>query len=129
MPGHFAPRHIPALFSATTTTLGGMLAMFHARATMLSFGLPAHIANVPVTWPVWVIGQAHASIIGILIFIFYFRRQLDIVDIILGVSSGYAALVDSYVVWSQGEAAKAALRLIVTGLFCAWGLAGLTSRR
>lgn len=102
--------------------------MFHTRTTMLSFGLPAHIADVPGTWPVWVIAQAHTSIMGILIFIFYFRRQLDIVDIILGVSSGYAALVDSYVIWSQGEAAKAALRVGVTGLFCAWGLAGMTSR-
>jgi hypothetical protein len=129
MAKRIAPRHIPALFGATTTTLGGMLALFYPRATMLSSGLPAHIATVPDTWPVWVIGQAHTSVIGIPIFTFYYRRQLDVVDIILGVSSGYAALVDSYIIWSQGQAAQASLGLVATGLFSVWGLVGMSYSR
>ena len=105
------------------------MSMFYTRSTMLSFGLPAHIADIHATWPVWIIGQAHTTVIGMLIFIFYFRRQLDVVDIILGVSSAYAALVDSCVIYSQGEVAQAVVRLVLTGSFAAWGLTGMTSSR
>jgi hypothetical protein len=122
-------RHVPALFGATTTTFGGMVSIFYPRSTMLSFGLPAHIADIDATWPVWVIGQAHTTVIGILIFIFYFRRQLDVIDIILGVSSAYAALIDSYVIYNQGEVTQAAVRLVLTGSFAVWGLTGMTSSR
>jgi hypothetical protein len=68
---------------------------------MLSFGLPAHIADIHATWLVWVIGPAHTTAIGLQIFIFYFCRQLDIVDIIVGLSSSYAALVDSCILYIQ----------------------------
>lgn len=111
------PRHIPALFSATTTTVGGMMSIFYTRSTMLSFGLPAHIANTDATWPVWVIAQAHTTVMGLLLFIFYFRGQLDVVDIVLGVSSAYAALIDSYIIYSEGEVAHAVIRLLLTGSF------------
>ena len=126
---HFSPRHIPALIGACGMTFGGMFSMVNARASMLNFGLPTQIADVPATSPVWVIAQARTTTLGILMFTFYFRRQLDVVDIIMATISGYAALIDSYVVSSQGYTANAAFRLVVPGLFCVWGLAGMTARR
>lgn len=122
-------RHIPALFSATTTTFGGPLSLFWPRSTMISFGLPAAIADVPATWPVFKIAQAHTTVLGLILYTFYFRGQLEAVDIVLGVSSAYAALIDSYVLYSTGEASNAAVRLFLTGSFAVWGLCGMTSRR
>jgi hypothetical protein len=62
MPNHISHRYIPVLFATITSTLGGIVTTFHSRHTMLSYGLPMHITGVPITWPVWMIGQCHTTL-------------------------------------------------------------------
>lgn len=103
--------------------------MFDAKASLKEFGFPARIASAPVAAPVMVIGQARGTIIGMLVFLFYSRNQMDLVDTLLAVTGAYAGLVDSYVVWKQGNPRYAIFRLISSGLISAWGFAGLTVGR
>lgn len=123
----FALRHIPALFIATTTTFGGMWPLFDARGAMLEFGFPARIANTPACAPVMVMGTVRTSIIGMLLYIFYARNQLDVVDTILAVTGAYAGVIDSYLVWREGKPGKAVFRLVSSLLISAWGIAGWTT--
>lgn len=103
--------------------------MFDPKASMEEFGFPARIATSPVAAPVMVIGQARGSIIGMLVFLFYSRDQMDLVDTVLAVTGAYAGLVDSYVVWKQGNPRYAVFRFVSSGLISAWGFAGLTVGR
>ncbi|KAK8127204.1 efflux pump antibiotic resistance protein [Apiospora sp. TS-2023a] len=100
---HFEPRHIPALFTATVMTFGGLWTFFDPHGSMLEFGLPERIARTP---------QAAA---------------LPACDTILAILGAYAGLVDSWVVWREGNPRKAAFRLVSSGLLSAAGFAGLTS--
>ncbi|POS72637.1 hypothetical protein DHEL01_v208965 [Diaporthe helianthi] len=127
MSNSFEYRHIPGLIVATTMTFGGMWTFFNARAALLEFGFPARIAHVPEAAPVTIVGQARTTIIGVLVFIFYSRNQLDLVDLVMAVTGTYAGLVDSYIVWREGKPRKALFRLISSGLLAAWGWAGWTS--
>lgn len=96
---------------------------------MQEFGFAARIANAPAAGPVMIIGQARGTIIGLLVFLFYSRNQLELVDTVMAVTGLYAGLVDSYVVWKEGNGRYAAFRLISSGLISAWGFAGLTVGR
>ena len=127
MPVSFALRHIPALISATALTFGGMWPLFNAKAAMLEFGFPARIAESPAAAPVMAVGMVRTTALGLLMFIFYFRGETQILDTFLAVSGGYLGLVDSYVVWKQGQPKQAVFRLISSALFSAWGFAGWTS--
>ncbi|KAJ7033127.1 hypothetical protein C8F04DRAFT_1210959 [Mycena alexandri] len=126
---HFSPRHLPALFITTTMTLGGMWPMLNARRAMLEFGLPARIAENPAAAPVMVVGTVRTTIIGLLMLNFYARGQLEVVDTIMAVTGAYAGLVDSYVVWEEGNPSKAVFRLVSSWLIAAWGVAGMTAGR
>ena len=110
-------------------TFGGIWPLFDARGAMLEFGLPARIADTPASSPVMVINGARTTIIGLLVFTFYSRNQLDLVDLVMAVTGTYAGLVDSYVVWKGGNSRKAVFRLVSSGLLAAWGWAGWTSPR
>ena len=59
-----------------------------------------------------VIGQARTACIGLLVFLFYSRNQLDLIDLVMAVTGTYAGLVDGYVVWKEGNPRKATFRLI-----------------
>ncbi|KAG8160827.1 hypothetical protein KVR01_009091 [Diaporthe batatas] len=123
----FAPRHIPGLIVASTMTFGGMWAFLNTQAAMLEFGFPARIAEAPAAAPVKVVGQARGTVIGLLVFTFYSRSQFDQVDLAMAVTGTYCGLVDSYVVWKEGNPRKALFRLVTSGLLAAWGWAGWTS--
>lgn len=112
---------------ASTMTFGGMWPLFNARGAMLEFGFPAKIADTPAAAPVMAIGQARTTCIGLLVFLFYSRGQLDQIDLVMAVTGAYAGLVDSYVVWKAGNPGKAASRLISSWMVAAWGFAGLTA--
>lgn len=101
--------------------------MFDAKGSMEEFGFPSSIASAPAAAPVMVIGQVRGTIIGLLVFLFYSRGQLELVDTVMAVTGAYAGLVDSYVVWKNGNARHALFRLISSGLISAWGYAGLTA--
>ena len=126
---HFELRHIPALFAASTMAFGGLWPMFDARGAILEFGLPARIADTPATAPVMVVGNVRTTIIGLLMLIFYSRGQYEVVDTFMAVTGAYAGLIDSYVVWKEGNPGKAAARLVSSGLIAAWGFAGWTAGR
>lgn len=108
-------------------TFGGMWPLYNAQAAILEFGLPAHVASAPAAAPVMVIGQVRTTVIGLLVFLFYSRDQLEVVDTIMAVTGAYAGVVDAYVVWKEGNARQAAFRLISSGLIAAWGYAGWTA--
>lgn len=112
---------------ASTMTFGGVWPIFNARGAMLEFGFPSHIASVPAAAPVMVIGQVRTTVIGLLVFLHYSRNQLDVVDTIMAITGAYAGLLDSYVVWKEGNRSMAVFRLISSGLIAAWGYAGWTS--
>ena len=126
---HFHLMHIPALFVAFTMTFGGMWPLFNARAAMLEFGLPRRIANTRGTTAVFQVGNARTTVIGLLVFHFYFRNQFAVVDTIMAITGAYCGLIDSYVVWREGNAEKALFRLVSSGFLSAWGYWGLTAGR
>lgn len=126
---HFEPRHIPALFAATVMTFGGMWSFLDARGAMLEFGLPERIASTPAAAAVMHINNARTTVFGMCMYAFYFRRDLAACDTILAILGAYAGLVDSYVVWKEGNPRKAAFRLVSSGLLSAVGFAGWTAGR
>ncbi|KAK2601144.1 hypothetical protein N8I77_010614 [Diaporthe amygdali] len=126
---HFELRHVPTLFTATVMTFGGMWSYFDPRAAMLEFGLPDRIAATPAAGTVMHINNARTTVLGMCLYTLYFRRQLAACDTILAVLGAYAGLVDSYVVWREGNPRKAAFRLASSWLLSAVGLAGWTSGR
>ena len=107
-------------------TFGGLWPLFNAPGAMLEFGFPTQVADAPAAAPVMVIGQARTTIIGLLVFILYSRNQLDMIDTLMAVTGAYAGLVDSYVVWKQGNPRMASFRLVSSGLIATWGFAGWT---
>ena len=126
---HFELRHIPTLFTATVMTFGGMWSYFDARAAMLEFGLPDRIASTPAASAVMKINNARTTVIGMCLYTLYFRRELAACDTILAILGAYAGLVDSYVVWKEGNPRKAMFRLVSSGLVSAVGIAGWTAGR
>lgn len=76
-----------------------------------------------------VIGQARGTVIGLLVFLFYSRNRLDLVDEVTAVTAAYCGLVDSCAVWKEGERRNAVFRLVTSGMLAAWGYAGMTSPR
>lgn len=103
MPLNLSARHIPALLVASSMTFGGMWPMFNARRAMLEFGLPALVADTPQAAPVMIIDGARTTIIGLLVFMFYSRGQMELVDTLMAVTGAYAGLVDRWVVCSSGR--------------------------
>lgn len=70
---------------------------------MHELGFPARIADAPTATPVKVVGQACGTNIGLLTFVFYSRSHLDLVDLVMAMTGIYCGLVDSYVVWREGN--------------------------
>ncbi|KAI1084822.1 hypothetical protein F5B20DRAFT_222471 [Whalleya microplaca] len=126
---HSELRHIPALFTATVMTFGGMWSYFDARGAMLEFGLPDRIASTLAAAAVMKINNARTTAFGMCMYTLYFRRELVVCDTILAILGLYAGLVDSYVVWTEGNPRKAAFRLVSSGLLSAVGFAGWTAGR
>ncbi|KAI0485289.1 hypothetical protein GGR56DRAFT_669771 [Xylariaceae sp. FL0804] len=129
MATQFESRHIPALFAATVMTFGGMWSYLDARTAMLEFGFPERIAATPAAAAVMHINNARTQVLGICMYTFYFRGQLAACDTMLAVMGAYAGIVDSYVVWREGNPRKAAFRLASSWLLSAVGFAGWTAGR
>ncbi|KAJ3570542.1 hypothetical protein NPX13_g5695 [Xylaria arbuscula] len=108
-------------------TFGGMWSLFNARDSMLEFGLPRRIANIRGTASVFQVGNARTTVIGLLVFYFYLRNQFAVVDTIMAITGAYCGLIDSYVVWREGNGKKALFRLLSSGVLSAWGYWGLTA--
>ncbi|KAI1200871.1 hypothetical protein F5X97DRAFT_292310 [Nemania serpens] len=126
---HFHPRHIPALLAGTTMTFGGMWPLFDAPGAMREFGYPDRIADASEAAPVMVTGNVRTTIIGVLMLLFYSRRQYDTLDTFLAVTGAYAGLLDSYVVWREGRPGQALFRLASSAFLSLWGILGWTAGR
>lgn len=121
----FQYRHIPALLVAGTQFWGTIWWLIGGtRSVLIQFGLPARVADIPETWPVWHIGNARTACLGILVFIFYSRRQYDVLDIFLAVM-GCLALVDDIILIST-EGQSMGFYLYSSGIFASAGLMGFT---
>ncbi len=126
---HFHLKHIPALLAASTMTFGGMWPLFDARGSMLEFGFPRRIANARAAAPAFKVGNARTTVLGLLMFISYSQNQLEVVDAIMAVTGAYCGLVDSYVVWREGNPQQAAFRLASSAFISACGCGGWTANR
>ncbi|KAK7921467.1 hypothetical protein PG985_009489 [Apiospora marii] len=124
----FNLRHIPALFTATVMTFGGMWSYFDPRAAMLEFGLPDRIASTPAAAAVMHINNARTTVLGMCLYALYFTRQGAACDTVLAILGAYAGVVDSYVVWKEGNPRKAAFRFASSWVLSAVGFAGWTAR-
>lgn len=93
--------------------------MFNPKGAMQEFGFPDKIASAPTSGPVMVIGQVRGTIIGLLVFLFHSRNQLALVDTVMAVTGAYAGLVDSCVVWKEGNPRHALFRFVSSGLIAA----------
>ncbi|KAI1390611.1 uncharacterized protein F4822DRAFT_393710 [Hypoxylon trugodes] len=125
MLGHFTLRHIPPLFVACSATFGGLWPLFNAKAAMLEFGFPTHIANSPPTYPVMITQSIRTSALGLIMLTFYSQQKLAEVDTVMAIMGTYLGVADSYALWADSRG-KAVFQLISGLLIGAWGLAGLT---
>jgi len=123
----FSPRHIPALVIATSTTLGGLWPIFNPRAAMLEFGLPRTIAEAPAAAPVMVVGQARNTVLGLLTFLFYYQGKYAEIDQLMVILAGYVGVVDCVQLWKVGQPKRGLFRLVMSWVFVASGLVGLTA--
>ncbi|KAI0975200.1 hypothetical protein F4678DRAFT_419592 [Xylaria arbuscula] len=126
---HFALRHIPSLFVATVTSVGVLWPITNPRRSLLEFGFPTRIADSPAAAPVMLIAQIRTTTIGLVMYILYFKGQMEALDVILAVYGTVAGLVDSYAVWKEGNTGKAIFRLITSWTLATCGLAGMTAGR
>ncbi|KAH9991188.1 hypothetical protein F4779DRAFT_637739, partial [Xylariaceae sp. FL0662B] len=101
---HFRFRYLPALFTAAAQCWGPIWPILSGstRSVMLHYGLDKRVAGVPETWVVWHVGNARTACLSILMFIFYFQRRYDVLDIFVIVSGGYLGLADCYLLWNEG---------------------------
>lgn len=124
---NFQYRHLPALFTAAAQCWGTIwpLVSGSTRSVLLHYGLPERIADVPETWIVWHVGNARTACLGILMFIFYFQRRYDVLDVFL-IITGYMGFVDYYLLWNVGFPSKGLFRLLSSLVFAVLGLIGFT---
>lgn len=95
------------------------------RSLIELYGLPPPIANVPETWPVWRAGQARIILLGLLMHVFYWRRQYTVCDTLL-MGTALLGINDYMVVWHHGDKTLAWIRLFGSFAFGAAGFFGLT---
>ncbi|KAI0535046.1 hypothetical protein GGR58DRAFT_480560 [Xylaria digitata] len=124
---HFEWRHIPALFAASVSTVAILWPTTSPRRSLLAFGFPLHIAESPAAAPVMVIAQVRTTTIGLVMFVLYFKGQMEALDVILAVYGTFAGLIDSYTVWRQGRTRRALYRIATSGIGAACGFAGVTA--
>ncbi|KAI1124992.1 hypothetical protein F5Y10DRAFT_18178 [Nemania abortiva] len=126
---HFRIQHIPSLIVASTINFGGIWPLFDARGAMLEFGFLPRIADPSSSAPIFQVGNARTTAIGLITFLFYSRQQFEVVDTIMAITGAYCGLIDSYVVWREGRPRQAIFRLVSSGFLSACGFWGLTAGR
>ena len=126
MPLGIALAHIPFLFVASALTFGGLMPFFNAEYSILEFGLPPRVATSKPAQSIMIVSSARITAIGLALFTFFFRGQLEVVDTIL-VTLAYVGLVDGYVCWLEGVPRQAIFRTLSGILIAAWGWFGMTA--
>ncbi|KAL3429217.1 hypothetical protein BDV09DRAFT_180767 [Aspergillus tetrazonus] len=123
---HFSFAHIPPLFVATATTLGGLPPFFNAEKAILEFGLPARIASSKAAQAVMVLKCGRITAFGLTLWTFYAQGKLEEFDTVLLIMGGYVGAVDAWVCWTEGVPGKAVFRGLSGACICLWGMLGLT---
>ncbi|KAI1331513.1 hypothetical protein F5Y16DRAFT_269778 [Xylariaceae sp. FL0255] len=123
----FEWRHLPALFTATVSTVAILWPTTSPRRALLAFGFPLPIADSPAAAPVMMIAQVRTTTIGLVMFILYFKGQMEALDVIMAVYGTIAGIIDSYTVWKQGRRKRAIYRLATSGIGAACGIIGVTA--
>jgi len=129
---NFRLRHIPALYSATAMFLGGLWPLFGKdgpRATMIEYGLPPHIAEAPEAWPVMIGMSGRTTVIGALMYVFYYQRRYDVLDTIMAVMGFYLAMLDPYTLYGLASTPWCVFRGVATFGIGLMGYFGLTAGR
>lgn len=126
---HFQPRHIPALYVGFAMTFGGLWPFFNASSSLSAFGFPPHISGSSTAWPVVEAYGTRTSLIGILVYTFYFQQKYVEVDTVVALVGFYAGILDAYVVAKQGKPRYALFRMIASFAIGTWGFYGLTEGR
>ncbi|KID79612.1 uncharacterized protein G6M90_00g017820 [Metarhizium brunneum] len=123
---HVSIRHIPALYFAFANCVGLVMDPLSGPCSLIElYGLPPAIADVPETWPVWRAGQGRIILLGLLMHVFYWRRQYAVCDVLL-VGTAFLGINDCMVVWHNGDKTWAWIRLFGSFAFGAAGFFGLT---
>lgn len=124
---HFRWRHIPALYFGCAFCVGAILSPLRGSATTMAlFGFPPNITTIPETWPVWQAGQGRIILLGVLMHVFYWRRQYAACDTIL-MGTALLGINDCLVARSYGDTQWAAIRLIASFAFASTGYFGWTA--
>ncbi|KAG7059097.1 hypothetical protein JMJ77_0006465 [Colletotrichum scovillei] len=121
------PRHIFPLFVATTTTFGGLLALFNPAGSIRAFGLPDRIASSPTAHATFSLSSARTSVIGLLIYTFYAIGDFRAIDTVLLTSGLYCGIIDGYVCYKEGEPGKGLFRVLSSWAVGLYGGLGITS--
>jgi hypothetical protein len=122
----FTLRHILPLLLATTTAFGGFMPLRDPEGAIRLFGLPRRIVISKTAHPVMILSSARISTIGIAIWMLYFRKPYEAIDIVL-TSIGWIGVVDGYVCWKEGVPGKAVMRSTSSFLAALWGVFGMTA--
>ncbi|KAL4781647.1 hypothetical protein BJX76DRAFT_363447 [Aspergillus varians] len=125
MLSHFALHHIPPLFVATATTLGGLIPFFNAEYAIQEFGLPQRIAVSKPAQSIMILKCGRITALGLTLGTFYAQGKLAEFDTVLAIL-GYVGLVDGYVCWIEGVPGKAVFRTVSGLVISAWGVWGMT---
>lgn len=123
----FHPRGIVPLVIAMTSLWDAFAVVLDPRGAMQDFGFPAWIANTPACYPVFVMTTVRMEVIGVLLFTFYAREQLEVVDTILAVTGLYLGAMDSLLLWRAHRSRQAFRHILICFTMAIWGLAGCTS--
>ncbi|KAH8647638.1 hypothetical protein BX600DRAFT_475667 [Xylariales sp. PMI_506] len=122
----FSWRHLPPLAMAVGNGLGALAPLWNPANAIMVWGLPQRIADSPPAQTCFILFSSRAVMFGLTLGTLYCRGQLDAVDTTLATLL-YAAPIDAYLLWSQGEVGKAWFRGTLDLVFGIWGLLGLTT--
>lgn len=122
----FSFRHLFALYFAFANCIGLILAPLRGTRSVISlYGLPPSISNIPETWPVWQAGQGRIVLLGLLMFVFYWRREYKACDTLL-MGAVWLGVNDFVVFWNLGDTYWSVFRLVGSFVFGAVGYYGIT---
>lgn len=95
-----------------------------AEAAIHAFGLPDRIASSPEAQSTFTIYSSRMTIMGLALYMFYFRRLYSAMDIIM-MLLGWAGAVDGYICWKEDVPGKAMFRLLSGLIIAALGAMGV----
>ena len=121
----FALRHIPGLFVAATETFGGQYSFIDPKWCIEAYGLPDRIASSQPAQTMMIVNSARMSCLGIAMFIFHFRQQYELVDLMMMILGGYLGMADAYVAHIEGQPRRVVFRLAAGLAVAACGWFGL----